>query len=250
MKIFISSLISGFETFRAACKGAVTTLRHEPIMAEDFGARPHAPQVACLQGLRESDLTLLVLGERYGAVQQGSRLSATHEEYRDAQGRKPVIAFVQAGITPEPEQAAFIKEVEGWEGGLMRGGFSTVDELRDGVIRALHDYSLATMAGPVDPKILVETAIGLLPEQERNVSRGPLLNIAIVGGPFQSLLRPAEIEAPDLADALHQAALFGDTRILDRKHGVVPKLDGSALVLTQSDGGRIQLDEQAPYCCR
>lgn len=244
MKIFISSLIFGFESFRAACKCAVTTLRHEPVMAEDFGARPHAPQVACLQGLRKSDLTLLALGERYGAVQQGSGLSATHEEYRDAQGRKPVIAFVQAGITPEPEQSAFIKEVEGWEGGLTRGSFSTPEELRDGVIRALHDYALATMAGPVDPKVLVDTALALLPEPERNVSRSPLLSLALAGGPLQSLLRPAEIEAPDLADALHQAALFGDTRIFDRKHGVDPELKGAALVLTQDDGNRIQLDEQ------
>lgn len=207
MKFLISSLISDFEPFPAACKGAITTLRHEPIMAEDFGARPHAPQVACLQGLRESDLTLLVLGERYGAVQQGSGLSATHEEYRDAQGRKPVIAFVQAGITPEPEQTTLIKEVEGWEGGLMRGSFSTSDELRDGVIRALHDYALANMAGPVHPKILMDTAIGLLPKQEQNGSRAPLLSVAVASGPLQSLLRPAGIEASDLADAWHQAAL-------------------------------------------
>jgi hypothetical protein len=36
MKVFISSLISGCEQFRDAAKEAVTTLRHEPIMAEDF----------------------------------------------------------------------------------------------------------------------------------------------------------------------------------------------------------------------
>ena len=65
-----------------------------------------------------------------------------------------------------------------------------------------------------------------------------------MGGPLQSLIRPAEIEAPDLADALHQAALFGDTRIFDRKHGVDAVLEGAALVLTQDDGNRIQLDEQ------
>jgi hypothetical protein len=36
MKIFISSLISGFEPFRAAARAAVKTLRHEAKMAEDF----------------------------------------------------------------------------------------------------------------------------------------------------------------------------------------------------------------------
>jgi Domain of unknown function (DUF4062) len=48
MKIFISSLISGFEPFRAAACAAVKTLRHEAIMAEDFNAQPHSPQIACL----------------------------------------------------------------------------------------------------------------------------------------------------------------------------------------------------------
>lgn len=91
MKVFISSLIAGFEPFREAVRSAVTTLRHEPVMAEDFGARPSSPQVACLSGLREADAVVLVLGDRYGAV-QASGLSATHEEYREAQGRKPVIA--------------------------------------------------------------------------------------------------------------------------------------------------------------
>jgi len=102
MKVSISSLIGAFEPYRAACRSAITTLRHEPVMVEEFGARPHSPQVACLQGLREADIVMLVLGERYGAAQPGSQISATHEEYRDAKGRKPVIAFVQGGIAPEP----------------------------------------------------------------------------------------------------------------------------------------------------
>ena len=40
MKVFISSLITGMEVERAAAKIAVETLRHQPVMAEDFGARP------------------------------------------------------------------------------------------------------------------------------------------------------------------------------------------------------------------
>lgn len=77
MKVFISSLIAGFEPFRAAARIGVTTLRYEPVMAEDFGARPQSPQVACLTGLRSADAMVLILGERYGATQPGSGLSAT-----------------------------------------------------------------------------------------------------------------------------------------------------------------------------
>lgn len=244
MKVFISSLIDAFEPYRAACRSAITTLRHEPVMVEEFGARPQSPQVACLQGLREADIVVLVLGERYGAAQPGSQISATHEEYRDAKGRKPVIAFVQEGIAPEPHQAAFIKEVQGWEGGLFRGGFKTPDDLRDGVIRALHDHALANVAGPVDPKTLTQAALALMRDRDRHSSRGPFLQLSVAGGPVQAILRPAELEAPALANALHQAALFGAHRIFDGRRGVEPELEGAALVLTQDNGNRMQLDEQ------
>ena len=52
MKVFISSLISGMEEERAAVKRAIELFRHRAVMAEDFGARPSSPQVACLAGVR------------------------------------------------------------------------------------------------------------------------------------------------------------------------------------------------------
>ncbi len=56
-----------------------------------------------LNGVRQSDFVVMILGENYGTLQP-SELSATHEEYREARGRKPVLAFVQQGIHPEPRQ--------------------------------------------------------------------------------------------------------------------------------------------------
>jgi hypothetical protein len=250
MKVFISSLIAGFGPVRQACRGAVTALRHEPVMAEDFGASPNSPQVACLQGLRSADLVVLVLGESYGALQPGSGLSATHEEYREARGRKPVIAFVQENATPDPPQAEFIREVQGWESGLFRAGFQTAGDLRDALIRALHDYELAHASGPIDPQALMKRATELLPEPDRHSSRAAAVCLAIAGGPQQQVLRPAEMEASDLAEALHREALFGGSRIFLRNLGVESGIDGAALVLEQEGGGRIQLEEDGAISLR
>lgn len=134
--------------------------------------------------------------------------------------------------------------IQGWEGGLFRGSFKTPEDLRDGVIRALHDYALANVAGPVDAKALAETAVALLPEPDRHSARGPFLRLAVAGGPIQSILRPAEVEASELADALHQTALFGGHRVFDGRHGVRTEIDGAVLVLAQENVNRIQLDEQ------
>src|ERR1700710_1476566 len=166
MKVFISSLISGMEPIRLAARAAVTALGHQPIMVEDFGARASSPQVACLEGLRQSDIVVLILGDRYGTVQT-SGLSATHEEHREGTGSKYVLAFVQNGMTSEPAQASFVKEVEGWEGGLLRAGFSGPEDLQPAITRCLHEWQLANAVGPLDPAELLARALELIPREQR-----------------------------------------------------------------------------------
>jgi hypothetical protein len=250
MKVFISSLIGGFERERAAARRAVSTLRHEPVMAEDFGAQPSSPQVACLNGLRGSDIVVLILGERYGSIPAGSTISATHQEYREARGTKPVIAFVQQGVTPEPEQAAFIDEVQAWEGGLFRGGFTTPDGLQDGITRALHDYTLSVAVGPVDEQEMAARATGLIPPEDSNHVSSTFLDIAIVGGPAQRVLRPGDMEAQQLVEDLQQSAMFGDHRLFDRTRGSESGLVGSDLVVRQDRGASVRLTEQGSIVIR
>lgn len=244
MKIFVSSLISGFEPFRLAAEAAIQTLRHEPIMAEDFGARAGSPQVACLQGVRDSELVVLVLGKRYGAVQPGSGLSATHEEFREARERKPVLAFVQESVQRDPQQEAFINEVQGWQTGYFCSGFKTAEELRDAVTRALHDHQIANVAGPFDPAQLAAAVEALKPRSHHNQRPDtPTLRIAIAGGPSQRLLRPAKLEAPELSEFIQQQALFGSQRIFDKSLGTEDNIEADTLVLQQERGAGLRLSE-------
>ena len=119
-------------------------------------------QVACLSGLRQSDVVVLIVGAGYGAL-QSSGMSATNEEYEEAKGRKFIFAFVQEGVERDPREAEFVDEVQKWESGLFRGGFRTAGELRQGVTRALHDYALANATGPVDQAEMAQRALALLP---------------------------------------------------------------------------------------
>ena len=164
MKIFVSSLITGMEPFRAAAREAIIQLGHEPVMAEDFGAQPASPQIACLQGLRQSAATILILGADYGA-KQPSGLSPTHEEYREAKDKRPVLAFVQDGVNRDLDQASFVNEVQAWDSGLFREGFSSPDQLRAKITLRLHEWEVATMAGPVDEQEMLQRALSLIPEE-------------------------------------------------------------------------------------
>lgn len=244
MKVFISSLILGFESYREAARRAVVALRNEPVMVEDFGAQPNSSQVACMQGVRSADVVVLILGPRYGFVPAGSTISATHQEYREARDSRPVLAFTQQGIDPEPDQKAFIDEVQAWEGGFFREGFTTIEQLQDGITRALHDHMLANAVAPVDQGQLVSQAAAMIPPERRNQSSDTSLAVAIVGGPVQRILRPMQMEDPKLGEQLEQAALYGENRLFDRTKGSAVRLDGSDLVVGQDRGASIRLTEQ------
>lgn len=243
MDVFISSLITGMEEHRAAARLAAETLRHRVIAAEDFGASASTPQQVCLQGVRECDVVLLLMGRRYGAV-QGSGLSATHEEYREARGHKPVLVFVDSSGDREPEQEAFLTEVSSWEAGGYRASYDTPESLTAAVTRALHELELAQQARPVDDNELVARATAMLPTPASNtIGSGPVLHVVTAACPTQQILRPRDLEAAELHRELAREAVYGDTPVFDPQQGVNPPVvRGATLTLRQADA-QVSLDE-------
>ncbi len=249
MKIFVSSVIGGFEAYRHSAKEAISSLRHEPVMAESFGALATSPQVACLQGLRSADLVILILGARYGYPQGDSGVAPTHEEFLEAREGKPILMFVQSGVEREPEQAKFIDEVGGWQGGGFRDTFATPEELRSKIVGAVHQYELAKAAGAVDSTGLVAKATALLPRSGRG-EPSATLSVAFTGGPAQGILRPSALEAPALLKELLQRALFGDIAIFEQTRGNDSEVRNNKLVIEQERGALVQLGEDGSMLFR
>lgn len=233
MKIFISSVITDYEEFRDAVGRAIASLGYEVIRAEDFGASAQTPQQACLSGVRAADATILVLGARYGA-RQPSGLSATHEEYREARRRQPVLVFVQMTEDREAAQVDFVREAREWNSGNLTVTFSTAEDLRNGVTRELHRLGIMAAARPVDEaelRSLAESSIG----ETRSSFHQPSLVISTAAGPRQEILRPSEVEDPELARRLQQRLIFGPEGLFVVEAGIQTQLVGGSLVLSQTD---------------
>jgi hypothetical protein len=242
VKIFVSSLIGGMDTVRGAAKEAITQLDHEPVMAEDFRAQPRSSQVACLDGVRQSAAVVLILGSWYG-TKQPSGLSATHEEYREARDSRPVFVFVESSSAREPGQEEFIREVEAWNAGFFREGFATPDEPRSKLIRALHRWEISKAAAPLELDALLERAKAHVPRDGTGQhTTGPMLALAIAGGPLQAVLRPSALDDPSLVREIQKAALFGDSPIFDSTSGTQSRVDHDALLVEQEEGGSIRVD--------
>lgn len=136
MKVFVSSVIEGFEAYRMAARRGIESIDADPVMAEDFGARPYSSERACLTEIDGSDVFVLLLGERYGfETDQG--ISVTQQEFRYAKKiGLPVLVFVQ-GISMEERQTAFRQEVEAFHSGFCRDQFGSEEQLKDAVVKQL-----------------------------------------------------------------------------------------------------------------
>jgi len=154
--------------------------------------------------------------------------------------------LIEANVTAEPKQDAFIHEVQEWASGHVAARFSTPEDLKSKVVRSLHDHELATSTGPVEESEMLDRAKALIPEQRGSVSL-PSLIIAIAGGPHQQVLRPIELEDPDLARDLQREALLGDLAILEPSEGTDVTIEGDNLVLTQSQNS-FAIDQSGSIC--
>jgi hypothetical protein len=239
MKIFISSVIVGFEPFRDAAAHVARALGHEVRRSEDFAASTVSPQRVCLEGVRWADVVVVLLGARYGEVQP-SGLSATHEEHREARDTTEVLAFAQTGVDRDPAQTEFVSEVRAWTGGHIAPGFTTSEELRDAVLRGLHELELRLTAQGVDIDELLARARDELPAQSGY--RGPEVTVAVAGGPKQQIIRPAELTNPELARTLTQLAMFGPNAVLDSQEGARPHAARGRLVL-QGQSAVVSIDQ-------
>lgn len=238
MHVFVSSVIRGMEPFRSAAREAAETLRCTVLVSEDFGARPESSQVACLSGVRDCDAVVLLLGARYGTLQP-SGFSATHEEYLEARERCPVLAFVQEVQDFEADQRAFIKDVEGWAGGIATDRFRDVADLRVKVTRAIHDLQLRAASEPADSEAAMQRGELWIPQNAPG--GGPSLVLIVCPTAPETILRPSALEAATFRRDLKREAVYGPIPVFDEDVGVKDAIQDGCLLLEQADRASLLL---------
>ena len=151
-KVFVSSVMRGFEAEREAVRQAIESLGLRPLMAETSPASPDPSKHALLSLVEQADSVVLVLGGRYGFIAEHG-LSPTEDEYDHAvKTATPILAFVQQGVEREPRQEVFVAKVQGsWSEGAFTGVFGNPNELLLGVVKALAHLQTAELGGDAQP---------------------------------------------------------------------------------------------------
>ena len=168
-RIFVSSVMKGYQNFRGAASAAIRQAGCNPILAEMFPANSSSPRSACLDGVESADAFVLLLGSRFGWKTPSGR-SATEEEYQHACRQQiPIMVFVQQGETTEPDQQRFIEEVEDYVRGHFRKSFETPNDLTRLVSEAVLSAELGAVSrGTHLPNDRLHEALNQRPPDTQN----------------------------------------------------------------------------------
>jgi len=209
--------MDGYAEARHAARSAIALLRHQPIMAEDFGAKPYSSQLACLEGVEASDTFLLILGGRYGHVAK-SKVSVVEEEFALARTRGlPVLIFVE-DVELEPRQSAFLATLKSYEEGYHFAKFSNPAELSQSIIRALNDLNTFS-ANAID----VIQAENLLTREDWGAEghdHDPWLGLVVFPAVTKNYVSHRELAGRPFRDQIIQKAAFGENSFFDLAGGV------------------------------
>jgi len=231
VKVFISSVMKGFESYRQSAKSAVELLSHHPVMAEDFGARPDPPESACLAEVRESDVYILILGERYGWT-GASNTSPTEQEYDEAvRNSKPILAFISLE-DKEDRQKQFGVKVGDYNTGVFRATFTNAVDLRDQIIRALSNHERSRNVRQISANEACErfeTFLMKLPQY----SGETITCLSCIPVMADINLSVTEIGSEEFANELIKELLLGKSKYFESAVGYNKYVDETHIIITQ-----------------
>lgn len=148
MRVFISSVRRGLEEERDALPGLIAAIGHTPVRFEDFTAQTVPSREACLEGVKSSDVYVLLVGPHYGHVFEDTGQSATHDEWMAATAAgMPRVVYRKENVELDADQAAFLAGIEDYGAGVFRDSFSSTAELQTKV--AVKIRELAETGGPL-----------------------------------------------------------------------------------------------------
>lgn len=152
-RVFVSSVVEGFEACREAASAGIRDAGAEPVLVnEQFPASNSSSRNACLDAVASADLFLLLIGRRSGWRTPSGRL-VVEEELAEARRRKlPVFVFIEV-VEREPDAHQLVREVSDYVNGYFRVEFHSPAQLRAEVARALAPHVAAPVRGymSIDP---------------------------------------------------------------------------------------------------
>lgn len=94
-KVFISSTFADLQEYREALREAISKAGFEPLMMENYAASAYTPLETAEKDIRNCDIFILIVGNRYGGIPTSSTKSYIQIETELAiELKKPILVFI------------------------------------------------------------------------------------------------------------------------------------------------------------
>lgn len=227
-RVFVSSVMEGFEEMRAAARKGIAAAGGEPILVEDLPAQNRSPRNACLDLVESADLYLVVVGARAGWTAPSGK-KVTEEEYEHALRRKKqVVAFLQLGVQREPEAEHLSQRLSDYVTGHYRRTFSNPTELEAAVTHTIQEFATETPLKRNEPALVDD-----LLESAASVRDQAWIRVAIVPERQDEVIDPLDVESPDLRDKLYELGHSTGVRLFSYEAGKTHKVGVDTITLHQ-----------------
>lgn len=154
-RVFVSSVMDGFEEHRQAAKRGILSAGGAPVLAEDFPSLSVSSRNACLDGVVSCDIFIAVLGSRGGWSAPSGKL-VVEEEYEEAlHRRKRILAFIHR-CDRDKNGEHLVARVSDYVDGLFRRSYTDVAELESTVAMSLKPLIGQLQKQEVEPAVITE----------------------------------------------------------------------------------------------
>ena len=141
-RVFVSSVMKGFEDMRSAARRGIEAAGHKPVMAEDWRSQDTSSRNACLDQVASADALIVVVGQRGGWTAPSGKL-VVEEEWEEARQRKmPVRVFVQEGVEHDEDAVRLSRALSDYTTGYFRRSFTSAESLAEEVQHALAELEV------------------------------------------------------------------------------------------------------------
>jgi len=136
-RVFVSSVIDGFQEYREVTRQAIKESGGEPILVnEDFSSLMDSPRNVCLDAVDSADFFISIIGECGGWQTPSGRLVVEEEYDRACLKKLPILVFLQ-DIKRDAQAQIFVERLSDYVDGSFRVTFKSPADLKIKLRQAL-----------------------------------------------------------------------------------------------------------------
>lgn len=234
-RVFVSSVIDGFETFRRAAKEAISRAGGIPVLVnEDSPSLRTSSRNACLDAVDSSDIFILVIGERGGWRAPSGKL-VIEEEFERARKRKQSILVFVKDSARDSDAEQLVKSISDYVSGYFRATFRTENDLKQAVERALRPIMDSVSKPTMNTTEL--SSLLKVPHKFRDEA-----SLRLVLGPErqEEVIDPVDLDSAEFLSRVYAIGHEPSVGLLNYRHPKDEQVSSTALIIHQEPSGHRQ----------